>query len=80
MTDSAYYQPLISILQLDTELDCIDITYEVSMIVSMIAISQIEHLNQLFYMFTYLKLKDNSKMTIDPKFPSINTYQFLSED
>jgi hypothetical protein len=38
------------------------------------------HLQQLFHMFAYLKLKHNSCMVFDPTEPDIDESKFVCED
>ena len=50
-TDTAYYQFLIEILQWMVKLGRVDITTEVSMFLSCLALTKEGHLKQLFQMF-----------------------------
>ena len=52
-TNAAYYQSLIGILQWMVELGRINITCEVSMMSSHMALLQVGHLEQLFHLFAY---------------------------
>ena len=47
---------------------------------SMMAMSREGHLEQLFHMFAFLKLKYNSSMVFDPTEPDIDESQFSQED
>ena len=79
-TEAAYYQSLIGILRWIVELGRVDITCEVSMMASMMAMPRIGHLNQLFHMFAYLKQRHNSEMVFDPTLPDIDEDLFPKED
>ena len=79
-TESAYYQSLIGILRWIVELGRVDITCEVSMMASMMAMPRIGHLNQLFHIFAYLKQRHNSEMVFDPTLPDIDEDLFPRED
>jgi hypothetical protein len=79
-TDAAYYQSLIGVLRWITELGRIDITMETSAMASMMAMPRQGHLEQLYHMFAYLKLKHNSSMVFDPTEPDIDDAQFIRED
>ena len=62
---ASYYQSLIGILRWIVELGRVDITCEVSMMASCMALPREGHLKQLFHMFSYLKNKHNSEMVFD---------------
>ena len=79
-SESAYYQSLIGILRWIVELGRVDITCEVSMMASMMAMPRIGHLTQLFHIFAYLKQRHNSEMVFDPTLPDINEDSFPRED
>ena len=79
-TDAAYYQSLVGVLRWITELGRIDITMETSAMASMMAMPRQGHLEQLYHMFAYLKLKHNSSMVFDPTEPDIDDAQFIRED
>ena len=66
-TNAAYYQSLIGILQWMVELGRIDITCEVSMMSSHMALPRVGHLDQLFHMFAYLKRNHNTELVFDPR-------------
>ena len=53
-TDAAYYQSLIGILRWIVELGRVDITTEVSMMASCMALPRRDHLKQLYHIFGYL--------------------------
>ena len=79
-SDSSYYQSLIGILRWVVELGRVDITCEVSMMASMMAMPRSGHLNQLFHMFAYLKNKHNAEMVFDSTVPDIDEAEFPAED
>ena len=68
-SEANYFQSLIEILRLIVELGRIDITVEVSMMFSMMAMPQKCHLKQLLHIFAYLKQKYNSETALDPTVP-----------
>ena len=47
---------------------------------SMMAMSIEGHLEQLFHMFAYLRIKHNSSMVFDPTEPDIDDSQFVCEE
>ena len=79
-TDAAYYQSLIGILRWMVELGRVDITTEVSMLSSCLALPREGHLKQLFRMFSYLEKQHNSEMVFDHTLPDIDYLQFPKQD
>ena len=79
-TEAAYYQSLIGILRWIVELGRVDITCEVSMMASMMALPRVGHLNQLFHIFAYLKQRHNSEMVFDPTLPDFDENLFPKQD
>ena len=77
---AAYYQSLIGILRWIVELGRVDLTVETSLMASHMALPRQGHLDQLYHMFGFLKLKHNSEMVLDPSEPEINEDQFPKED
>ena len=70
--NSAYYQSLIGILRWIVEMGRIDITTEVSMLSSFVAMPREGHLNQVLHIFAYLKSHLNARLVLDPSYPEIN--------
>ena len=79
-TDAAYYQSLIGILRWAVELGRIDITCEVSMLSSHLALPREGHLQQVYHIFAYLKCHHNSRIVFDPTFPTIDYDNFPRKD
>ena len=77
---ASYYQSLIGILRWIVELGRIDITCEVSLMASMMALPRIGHLQQLFHIFAYLKQRHNAEMVFDPSTPDIDMNMFPKQD
>ena len=77
---ASYYQSLIGILRWVVELGRVDITAEVSMMASCMALPRQGHLDQLFHMFAFLKIKHNAEMVFDPSEPVIDESLFAKED
>ena len=78
--DAAYYQSLIGILRWAVELGRIDITSEVSMMSSHIAMPRQGHLLQVFHIFAYLKYHHNSTLVFDPTYPDLEYSRFIRND
>ena len=75
-----YYQSLMGVLQWMVEIGRVDMVTEVSMMASQLAMPREEHLECLFHMFAYLKIKHNSRMVFDPTYPDIDKSQFKECD
>ena len=78
--NAQYYQSLMGVLQWMVELGSIDIITEVSMMASFLAMSREGHLENVFHMFAYLKIKHNSRMVFDPSYPEIDLSSFMECD
>jgi hypothetical protein len=74
-----YYMSLIGILRWSVEIGRMDITCEVSMMSSHMALPREGHLTQLFHMFAYLKKKHNSRMVFDPRYPFVDESRFKAD-
>ena len=75
-TDAAFYQSLIGVLRWMVEMGRIDITCEVSMMSSFVAMPREGHLQQLYHMFAYLKSHHNARLVFDPSYPEVNDEDF----
>jgi hypothetical protein len=71
-----YYMSLIGILRWSVEIGRMDITCEVSMMSSHMALPREGHLTQLFHMFAYLKRRHNTRMVFDPSYPFVDEERF----
>jgi hypothetical protein len=71
---------LIGILRWIVELGRVDICCEVSMMSSCLALPRIGHLQQLYYIFAYLKKHHNTEMVFDATEPDINMTDFEKKD
>ena len=79
-SDASYYQSLIGILHWIVELGRPDITCEVSMMASMMALPRIGHLEQFYHIFAYLKRNHNAEMFFDPTVPDHDESLFQKHD
>ena len=75
-----YYQSLMGILQWMVEIGRVDMLTEVSMMASQLAMPREGHLECVFHMFAYLKIKHNSRMVFDPTYPDIDMNAFKECD
>ena len=78
--DAAYYQSLIGVLRWRVKLGRIDITCEVSMMSSHMALPREGHFSQLFQIFAYLKRYHNTELVFDPSNRDINYNSFVHQD
>ena len=78
--DAAYYQSFIGILLWMVELGRVDITTEVSMLSSCLALPREGHLKQVFRMFAYLEKQHNSEIVFDHTVPAIDYSDFPKQD
>ena len=58
----------------------VDITTEISMLLSHLALPQEEHLSELLHIFAYLKKRSNSRMVFDPSYSTIDETRFERRD
>jgi hypothetical protein len=57
-----------------------DITTEVSMLLSHNALPQVGHLQAIFRIFSYLKTKTNARLVLDPTYADIGCASFPQEN
>ena len=76
LTDAAYYQSLIGILQWIVKLGYMDICLETLMMSSHLALPCEGHLKQVLRIFAYLKKYYNTKMVFDPSDPVVDMNDF----
>ena len=77
---ATYFQSLIGVLRWIVELGRADIAMETSALASMMASPRNGHLNAVFHMFAFLKIKHNGVMVFDPTEPDLDISQFPVED
>lgn len=78
---ATYFQFLIGVLRWIVELGRADIAMEKSALASMMASPRAGHLNAVYHMFAFLKIKHNGVMVFDPPTePDLDTSQFPVED
>ena len=69
---ATYYQSQIGILHWIVELGRVDITTEVSLLASHVALPRKGHLQTVFHIYGYLKKRHNSRLALDPSYPEID--------
>ena len=75
-----FYQSQIGILRWAVELGRIDIITEVSMLASHLALPRQGHLEAVYHIFAYLAGKHNTRLVMDPTYPTIDMSQFKECD
>ena len=65
------YQELIGILRWEIEIGTIDILLKVSLLSSHLALPHIDHLQEVYQIFGYLKQVPKRRLYFDPKKPII---------
>ena len=78
--EASYYMSIIGIICWIVEIGQIDLTCEVSMVSSTMAMPQIGHIKQFYTMFCYLKSTHNADLVLDPTFPNIYITIFLDKN
>lgn len=78
--DASYYQSLIGVLRWIVELGRVDITCEVSMMSSHLAMPREGHMEEVLRIFAYLKKNHNAEMVFDPSDPLVETSDFPRRD
>ena len=77
---ASYYQLAIGVLHWAVELGRVDIITEVSVLASQMAQPREGHLDAVFHVFGYLKIKHNSQQVYDPTYPDIDMSNFIQTD
>ena len=80
LTKVSYGYSLIGVLRWIVELGRGNLSMEVSVVASVMALPHEGHLSALFKMFSFLKSKDNGVTVFDPTEPEINKTQFRTDD
>ena len=78
--EASYYHSQIGVLRWMVELGRVDIITEVSMLASHLALPRRGHLEAVFHIYAYLKIKHNSTMVFDPTYPEVNMGDFKQCD
>ena len=62
------------------ELGRVDMITDVNTMAGFLAMPSEGHLNNMFHMFAYLQIKQNSMMVFDPSYPEIDLSSFMECD
>ena len=78
--EASYYQSIIGIMRWMVELGRVDIATEVSQLASCLAMPREGHLVNALHIMSYLKIKHNSMLILDPTFPEIKYNDFKDRE
>jgi hypothetical protein len=74
--EASYYQSIIGVMRWMVELGRIDIATEVSQLSSYLAMPRRGHMEAALHIMSYLKVKHNSRLVLDPSYPEIDVSEF----
>ena len=69
--EASYFQTIIGVMRWMVELGRIEIAVEVSQLSSFLAIPRQGHLVNALHIMSYLKIKHNYRLVLDPSYPGI---------
>ena len=76
--EASYFQTIIGVMRWMVDLGKIDIAVEVSQLSSFLAMPRQGHLVNALHIMSYLKIKQNSMLVLDPSYPGIDMSEFKS--
>ena len=76
----SYFHTVIGVMRWMVELGRIDIAVEVSQFSSFVAMLRPRNLVNELHVMSYLKIKQNSRLVLDPSYPGIDMYEFKSNE
>jgi hypothetical protein len=74
------YQQLVVILRWMVELERIDIHLPVSLLAQHLALPRLDHLDQVYHVFAYLKAHHHSRILLDDTKPHVDHFRFPTVD
>ena len=77
---TSYYQSLIRVMRWMVETSRIDIATEVSTMSSHNAYPRERHFETFLHMMGYLRGRHNSRLAMDPSYPTVNEDSFKAQD
>ena len=78
--EASYLQTIIGVMRWMVELGRMDIAVEVLQFSSFLAIPSQGHLVNSLHVMSYLKVKHNSRLVLDPSYPGIDMSDFKSNE
>ena len=76
--ESSYFQTIIGVMRCMVELGRTDISVKVSQLSSFLAMSRQGHLVNALHIMSYLNIRHNSRLVLDPSYPGIDMSEFKS--
>ena len=73
---ASYYQTIIGVMRWMVELGRVDIAVEISQLSSFLAMPRRGHMVSALHVMSYLKIKHNSRLVLDPTYPDITHSEF----
>ena len=77
--EASYFQTIIGVMRWMVELGRIDISVEVLHISSFLEMPRQGHKVNALHIRSYLKIKHNSRLVLDPSYPGINMSELKSK-
>ena len=74
---ASYFQTVMRVMRWMIELGRIDIAVEVSMLSSFLAMPRNGHMLAALFIMSYLKVRHNSRICLDPTYPDIDQKKFM---
>ena len=78
--EASYFQTIIGVMRWIIDLGRIDIAVKVLQLSSFLAMPRQGHLVNALHIMSYLKIKHNSRLVLDPSYPGIDMSEFNSND
>ena len=75
-TDAVYYQSLIGVLRQIVQMGHVDMCCKVLIMSLFVAMPREGQLQQLYYIFAYLKIYYNTRIVFNPTYPEIDYMKF----
>ena len=70
--EASYFQTIIGVMSWMVELGRLDIAVEVLQLSYFLSMPRQEHLVNALHIMSYLKIKHNSRLVLDPSYPGID--------
>ena len=74
--EASYYNSIIGVMRWMVEIGRVDINTEVSALSSFLALPRRGHMEAALHIMSYLKIRHNSRLALDPSYPAIDYDSF----
>ena len=78
--EASYYNSIIGMMRWMVELGRIDINTEISQLSTFLAMPRMGHLEAAVHVMSYLKIKHNSRLVLDPSYATIEYRKFKQDE